>query len=506
MKTILLYPMAAYTSSEQPAAESSRGTVKIRNPFRRCRRSVGILDDTRRKSSRPRKKRKWSTEDSDGETSRFRGAEQLHLNKKKMRSSSLLRKSSHSYSWSDPGRRVESKYRSFRRSVSFLGVLSCSSPKTDVNLYPRSSSRRSVDTKRTPVSRRLSTYWFETIEPGTMRGMTKTEMDRQEAIYELYRGEKELADDLVMLSSTYRNSMKKLELLCDDDLERLFGYVDALLPVHRCLVESLRSCRRDDGTTDGVGEILVRWVRKLDAYVSYCANQVYAKDLLDERKQNPAVDDFLQRCQQSPFSRKLDLWNFLDVPRGKLVKYPLLFRRIQQLTPIRHDDHFYLEKVIQDVNAIIEDVDREVGRARCQFVKDKLRFSEYEDKCDLLQRSTSLVCDGVLRYGRRTKLNVFLFDQILLLTRKVARGSHVEYRVCHQPIPASDLTSDACDSDVSRTSFRSPFSSSHNNRRSFKIAFQNSRTGHSYTLIADDEHDRRQWLSSIRTVKSQFVC
>jgi len=45
--------------------------------------------------------------------------------------------------------------------------------------------------------------------------------------------------------------------------------------------------------------------------VSYCSNQVFAKDLLDMKKHDPAVEDFLQRCQDSPFSRRLDLWSFL---------------------------------------------------------------------------------------------------------------------------------------------------------------------------------------------------
>ena len=52
-------------------------------------------------------------------------------------------------------------------------------------------------------------------------------------------------------------------------------------------------------------------VPTLSEYISFCANQVFGKALLDEKKNDPAVDDFLQRCQDSPFSRKLDLWGLL---------------------------------------------------------------------------------------------------------------------------------------------------------------------------------------------------
>jgi len=52
-------------------------------------------------------------------------------------------------------------------------------------------------------------------------------------------------------------------------------------------------------------------VPKLESYVSYCSNQIYVKSLLDMKKLDPAIDDFLDRCQESPFSRRLDLWSFL---------------------------------------------------------------------------------------------------------------------------------------------------------------------------------------------------
>ena len=97
------------------------------------------------------------------------------------------------------------------------------------------------------------------------------------------------------------------------------------------LVENLREMRRPDGITDTIGQVLLDWVPKLECYVPYCSNQVYAKHLLDLKKQDPNVDDFLQRCQDSPFSRRLDLWSFLDVPRSRLVKYPLLFKNILKL-------------------------------------------------------------------------------------------------------------------------------------------------------------------------------
>jgi hypothetical protein len=60
-------------------------------------------------------------------------------------------------------------------------------------------------------------------------------------------------------------------------------------------------------------------VPNLHHYITFCANQVFGKALLDENKNDEAVDDFLQRCQDSPFSRKLDLWTLLGMLK-KLLK------------------------------------------------------------------------------------------------------------------------------------------------------------------------------------------
>lgn len=89
----------------------------------------------------------------------------------------------------------------------------------------------------------------------------------------------------------------------------------------------------------------------LSAYTPYCSNQVKAKALLDQKKQDRRVQDFLQRCLQSPFSRKLDLWNFLDIPRSRLVKYPLLLREILKHTPNDHADRQLLDEAVRTSNA-----------------------------------------------------------------------------------------------------------------------------------------------------------
>lgn len=94
----------------------------------------------------------------------------------------------------------------------------------------------------------------------------------------------------------------------------------------------------------------------LSSYTKYCSNQVKAKALLDQKKQDRRVQDFLQRCLQSPFSRKLDLWNFLDIPRSRLVKYPLLLREILKHTPNDHADQQHLDEAVRKTRGLVQKV------------------------------------------------------------------------------------------------------------------------------------------------------
>ena len=65
------------------------------------------------------------------------------------------------------------------------------------------------------------------------------------------------------------------------------------------------------------------------------------------------MQDFLQRCLESPFSRKLDLWSFLDIPRSRLVKYPLLLKEILRHTPKDHPDIQILEEAVSNSDFVI---------------------------------------------------------------------------------------------------------------------------------------------------------
>ncbi|XP_036075489.1 rho guanine nucleotide exchange factor 3 isoform X7 [Rousettus aegyptiacus] len=320
--------------------------------------------------------------------------------------------------------------QTLQRSISFR-----SESRPDI-LNPRPWSRNAASSS---TKRRDSKLWSETFDVCVNQMLTSKEIKRQEAIFELSQGEEDLIEDLKLAKKAYHDPMLKLSIMTEQELNQIFGTLDSLIPLHEELLSQLRDVRKPDGSTEHVGPILVGWLPCLSSYDSYCSNQVAAKALLDHKKQDHRVQDFLQRCLESPFSRKLDLWNFLDIPRSRLVKYPLLLREILRHTPNDNPDQQHLEEAINIIQGIVAEINTKTGESECRYYKERLLYLEEGQKDSLIDTSRVLCCHGELKNNRGVKLHVFLFQEVLVITRAVTHNEQLCYQLYRQPIPVKDL-------------------------------------------------------------------
>ncbi|KAK3699925.1 hypothetical protein QZH41_016590, partial [Actinostola sp. cb2023] len=380
----------------------------------------------------------------------------------------------------------------------------------------------------TPIKIRPSKLWRDTVSKGHVQKMSPMQLKRQEvfsrpgkiskrtatnlyfnailsdiqAMYELSSGEEGVVSDLKMMIEVYYKPMRKLKLMSEYEFQLIFGCVDTLLRLHEELIPKLKDAIKTDGTTDCIGEIMLNWFPHLKCYTRYCANQFEAKAMLDEKMKNDVnVQDFLQRCQDSPFSRRLDLWSFLDSPRSRLVKYPLMIKSIMKLTPRDHQDRKLLEDAKRCIEEIIEEVDKKTGEAKCQFVLSRIVFL-YDNHCTELYQSKIMLCSGTLKNKHGTKLQAFLFEKALLLTRPATRGGRSSYQVFTEPILAEYLhVEDLPDGDVRLGgSFKTALSRLATSKNVFRVSCRDRHNGQSHTLQAPSDHDKRQWLSALQSI------
>ncbi|KAM9672910.1 neuroepithelial cell-transforming gene 1 protein isoform 2-T2 [Trichechus inunguis] len=357
-----------------------------------------------------------------------------------------------------------------------------------------------------PTKRRNSVLWSEMLDISTKESLTTKEIKRQEAIYEMSRGEQDLIEDLNLARKAYHDPMLKLSIMSEEELTHIFGDLDAYIPLHEDLLARIGDATKPDGTVEQIGHILVNWLPGLNAYKVYCSNQLAAKALLDQKKQDPRVQDFLQRCLESPFSRKLDLWSFLDIPRSRLVKYPLLIKEILRHTPKDHPDVQLLEEALLIIQEVLSDINFKKGESECQYYIDKLEYLDEKQRDPRIEASKVLLCHGELKNKNGHKLYIFLFQDILVLTRPVTRNERHSYQVYRQPIPVQELVlEDLQDGDVRMGgSFRGAFSNSDKAKNIFRVRFQDPSPGQSHTLQANDVFHKQQWFNCIRTAIAPF--
>ncbi|XP_014107310.1 PREDICTED: rho guanine nucleotide exchange factor 3 isoform X3 [Pseudopodoces humilis] len=358
------------------------------------------------------------------------------------------------------------------------------------------------------TKRRDSKLWSETFDVCVNHMLTSKEIKRQEAIFELSQGEEDLIEDLKLAKKAYHDPMLKLSIMTEQELNQIFGTLDSLIPLHEDLLRRLQEVRKPDGSTDCVGHILVGWLPCLNSYDSYCSNQVAAKALLDHKKQDHRVQDFLQRCLESPFSRKLDLWNFLDIPRSRLVKYPLLLREILRHTPNDHPDQQHLEEAINIIQGIVAEINIKTGESECQYYKERLIYLEEGQRDSLIDNSRAVCCHGELKNNRGVKLHVFLFEEVLVITRAVTHNDHLCYQLYRQPIPIRELVlEDLQDGEVRLGgSIRGAFSNNERIKNFFRVSFQNGSQSQTHSLQANDSFNKQQWLNCIRQAKEKAAC
>eukprot|EP01135_Chromosphaera_perkinsii_P011298 Nk52_evm79s2367 gene=Nk52_evmTU79s2367 len=170
--------------------------------------------------------------------------------------------------------------------------------------------------------------------------LSKSEIKRQETIFELVFSEKQYVEDLKTITDVFVKPFKAYETVVSSaERKAIFGNVTDICNFNSAFYDALSKTQNENGIFEFIAKELKNLLPKFLVYSEYCCNNLQAKVVYDEISKIPIINELLKSTQGLARCRKLDCWSFLDSPRRRLQKYNLLFERILKFTEQRVEEH-----------------------------------------------------------------------------------------------------------------------------------------------------------------------
>nr|CAH8856509.1 unnamed protein product [Trichobilharzia regenti] len=287
--------------------------------------------------------------------------------------------------------------------------------------------------------------------------LSQNQLERVNIISELRDGENVLVNDLKIV--VYKHPLEKLGILTSTEIYQLFYTIESVIPIFERLINDISLEFNKSFGLPVIGTILSIWLgvdmlltepssKYLDfsqnwysltsRYIhSVCENYVntmpssikilldYSVHLYEARKyfdalrqKKPAFTDFLSRCSQTNFSKRLDLWHFLECPKTRLIRYPLLLDRLIKLTPTSDPEFSHLLIVRSAFTCIAQELNRRIGSAMRDLYLEHIEFNLASEYKAMIWSQKSLLLKGNL-HANIGEVTVFIFPELLVVTTSI---------------------------------------------------------------------------------------
>lgn len=328
---------------------------------------------------------------------------------------------------------------------------------------------RVPETSESPV-RSTAWAWVETVPRELVESLSKQEVKRQNAIYELVQKEEGFLRDLQLLerfAQRLRAERGPDAPLHGEAREQfvadVFGQVPELERHITAFVDALHERQREEHpVVVTVGDVCVNAVLEWGtAYTAYVAHYPAALDRLKrDIATNVRLARFVDECRRDPAAQRHPLDNFLFRPPARLQRYHLHLESIVKYTPAESEDRERLQLALEMIDeqcrasqALVDDLEARLQvRDMARLLAPKRPEAYVDLKLDAPERR--LVHEGrVLRRPDAfefewTEMVALLFDHYLVLC-KHKRDDHGVSRLVYsrRPIPLECLDATGFDDE-----------------------------------------------------------
>ncbi|PRP81088.1 hypothetical protein PROFUN_11202 [Planoprotostelium fungivorum] len=249
-------------------------------------------------------------------------------------------------------------------------------------------------------------------------------------IEEIISTEQTFVSTLETLIELFLRPIEAQNILPGDEKVSLFGDV---VEVYKVASSMLRSMRRVPASELNVGSVIDESMERLKTYASFCAITVDLQSRVSSlQKRFPSFSSFLEDRKQLSQCKNAELQDFLICPMQRLTRYPLLLRKLIEVTPTQHDDYYHLQRAMDGVQFICTMANSILARTSHSNNMNRVH-SLFEKKdaetIDLLSNPTRcFILEGdcmVYKKGKQVNVRLFLFDDILVMGKR----KDVNYRL-----------------------------------------------------------------------------
>ncbi|KAG1048684.1 hypothetical protein G6F43_008947 [Rhizopus delemar] len=267
------------------------------------------------------------------------------------------------------------------------------------------------------------------------------EKKRQECIYELVYTEQDFTRDLQYIKEFWIQPIQSSDIVPlerrQEFITNVFWNLTEIEKISSSLSKALTTRQDKHSVIPCIGDIMISHVKNFDPFVTYGAHQMIGKHTFEmEKKMNPRFQQFVMNLERRPESRRLELNGYLTKPTSRLGRYNLLLNSIHQVTPKDHKDYKDIPIAMDLITQFLVQLNHQVGLSDNTFHLQQLsnRILPFKGpELELLNPKRQLVMRGKMKRTKSTSLQLFLFDNYLVVC-KVKFVQQLEYYKLYQKI------------------------------------------------------------------------
>ncbi|XP_067294037.1 ephexin-1 isoform X3 [Pseudorasbora parva] len=271
-------------------------------------------------------------------------------------------------------------------------------------------------------------------ESGMLYKLTRTEIQRQESMFEVLTSEASYLRSLRVLKDHFLGSRELNETLVIHDRKALFSNLLQVYEVSERFIADLLKRVDESVVISDVCDIIYEHSENyFSIFTDYVRNQQYQEKTYSRlMESNRDFSVVMKRLELSPLCKRLPFTSFMLLPFQRITRIKILIQNIQKRTAKGTKEEETASKALASVSELIMQANTQVGQMKQMeeliHISNKLEFDKLK-AIPIVSKKRCLEKQGELQElskrgslfslrNKCTPVYMFLFNDLLILTIK----------------------------------------------------------------------------------------